>query len=300
MVQVYKRFAEEFLAMPVIAGRKTEREKFAGADHTYSIEAMMQDGKALQSGTSHHLGQNFAKAFDVTFQDKDKEVKYVYATSWGVSTRLVGGMIMSHSDDNGLVIPPRLAPLPVVFVPIWRGDDEMAVTVGKAREITRDWDPLFYKIDDRDQYKPGFKFADWEVKGVPIRVEIGPRDVQNNQVVAVRRDTGEKIALPMEGLREKLVQLLDDIQQNLFDRAKQRLDENTFTVDSYDEYKERVDKGGFFRILWCGNVECEDKIREETRSTIRCIPFEADEEEGACLVCGGPAKGKRVIAAQAY
>jgi prolyl-tRNA synthetase len=300
MVNVYKRFAEDYLAMPVIAGRKTDKEKFAGALHTYCIEAMMQDGKALQAGTSHHLGQNFAKAFDVTFQDKDKELKYVFASSWGVSTRLVGGMVMTHSDDNGLVIPPRLAPLKVVIVPIWRGDEEMAVTLGKAREITADWDPLFFKIDDRDQYKPGYKFAEWEVRGVPIRIELGPRDVQNNQVVVVRRDTGEKIPMPMEGLREKLVALLDEIQQNLFDTAKKRMDERTYEVSSYEEYKQQVGNGGFFRIHWCGNRACEDKMQEDTRSTIRCIPFDAPEEEGPCLVCGAPAKGPKVIAAQSY
>lgn len=299
MVNVYKRFAEEFLAMPVIAGRKTDKEKFAGALHTYCIEAMMQDGKALQAGTSHHLGQNFAKAFDVQFQDANKQLQYVYATSWGVSTRLIGGMIMTHSDDNGLVIPPKLAPLPVVFVPIWRSDDEMALTVGRAREITAGWDPLFFKIDDRDQYKPGYKFAEWEVRGVPVRIEIGPRDCQSNQVVVVRRDTGEKTAMPMEGLREKLEALLVDIQNNLFATAKKRMDENTFTCDSYDDYKCRVEKGGFYRIHWCGERACEDRMQEDTRSTIRCIPFDAPEEQGACLVCGKPSS-RRVIAAQSY
>jgi len=227
MVHVYKRFAEEYMAMPVIAGRKTDSEKFAGALHTYCIEAMMQDGKALQAGTSHHLGQNFAKAFDVQFQDANKQLQYVFATSWGVSTRLIGGMVMTHSDDNGLVIPPKLAPLPVVFVPIWRSEEEMARVLGRARELTRDWDPLFYKIDDRDQYKPGFKFAEWEVRGVPIRIEIGPRDCDNNQVVAVRRDTGAKIPLPMDGLQEEVCALLDEIQANLFNAAKRRMDERT-------------------------------------------------------------------------
>jgi len=299
MVNVYKRFAEDYLAMPVIAGKKTDQEKFAGALHTYCIEAMMQDGKALQAGTSHHLGQNFAKAFDVKFQDENKQLQYVWASSWGVSTRLIGGMIMSHSDDNGMVIPPKLAPLPVVFVPIWRSDEEMAKVLGRAREITRDWDPLFFKIDDRDQYKPGYKFADWEVKGVPIRIEIGPRDCENNQVVAVRRDTGEKVTLSMDGLRENIVAMLDDIQANLFASAKRRLDENTRDCDDYADYAGNVDKGGFFRIHWCGAAACEKKIQEETRSTIRCIPFDAPEEAGACLVCGAPST-RRVIAAQAY
>ena len=300
MVHVYRKFAEDYLAMPVVVGRKTNSEKFAGALHTYCIEAMMQDGKALQAGTSHHLGQNFAKAFDVKFQDRDKELKYVYATSWGVSTRLIGAMIMSHSDDNGLVIPPKLAPLPVVFVPIWRSDEEMAQTVGTAREITKDWDPLFYKIDDRDQYKPGYKFNEWELKGVPVRVEIGPRDVQSRSVVAVRRDTGEKTTLPMEGLRENLERLLIDIQQNLFAAAKKRLEDRTETLDSYDEYKQRVEAGGFYRVfLDHANPEVEARLKNETRSTVRCIPFDAPDEEGPCMLTGKICQG-RVIAAQAY
>jgi prolyl-tRNA synthetase len=300
MVHVYRKFAEDYLAMPVVVGRKTNSEKFAGALHTYCIEAMMQDGKALQAGTSHHLGQNFAKAFDVKFQDRDKELKYVYATSWGVSTRLIGAMIMSHSDDNGLVIPPKLAPLPVVFVPIWRSDEEMAQTVGTAREITKDWDPLFYKIDDRDQYKPGYKFNEWELKGVPVRVEIGPRDVQSRSVVAVRRDTGEKTTLPMEDLRENLERLLDEIQKNLFDTAKKRLEERTESLDSYEEYKQRVEAGGFYRVfLDHANPEVEARLKDETRSTVRCIPFDAPDEEGPCMLTGKTCQG-RVIAAQAY
>ncbi len=300
MVNVYRRFAEDYLAMPVVVGRKTDKEKFAGADHTYCIEAMMQDGKALQAGTSHHLGQNFAKAFDVKFQDRDKELKYVYASSWGVSTRLIGGMIMTHSDDNGLVIPPRLAPVPVVFVPIWRSDEEMATVVGRAREITADWDPLFFKIDDRDQYKPGYKFNEWELKGIPVRIEIGPRDVQSNSVVVVRRDTGEKIPMSNDGLRENLVKLLDDIQANLFEKAKQRMADNTAAVDSYGEYKQRIDGGGFFRVfLDVSNPEVEARLQEETRSTVRCIPFDAPEEEGPCMLTGKLCKN-RVIAAQSY
>jgi len=299
MVNVYKRFAEEYLAMPVIAGKKTDQEKFAGALHTYCIEAMMQDGKALQAGTSHHLGQNFAKAFDVQYQDANKQLQYVYASSWGVSTRLIGGMIMTHGDDNGLVIPPKLAPLPVVFVPIWRSDEEMALVLGRARELTRDWDMLFYKIDDRNQYKPGYKFAEWELRGVPIRIEIGPRDCQANQVVVVRRDTGEKTPIPMEGLRAKLDTVLDDIQRNLFDRARQRMVERTRNCDDYEDYKANVESGGFYRIHWCGAAACENRMREETRSTIRCIPFDAPEESGACMVCGAPSN-RRVIAAQAY
>ncbi len=300
MIRVYQRFAEDYLAMPVIVGRKTESEKFAGAVHTYCIEALMQDGKSLQAGTSHNLGQNFAKAFDVKFQDKDKELKYVYATSWGVSTRLIGGMIMTHSDDQGLVIPPKLAPLPVVIVPIWRSDEEQQKVSEFARNITRDWDPLFYKIDDRDQYKPGYKFNEWELKGVPLRIEIGPRDIQNQQVVLVRRDTAEKITLGIDNLKEQVQNTLVDIQNNLFKKAKERTEANTFTVDSYDEYKERIEKGGFFRVfLDHTNPEVEQRLKEETKSTIRCIPFEAPEEEGPCMITGKPCK-YRVIAGQAY
>ncbi len=299
MVHIYKRFAEEYLAMPILAGRKTDSEKFAGALHTYCIEAMMQDGKALQSGTSHHLGQNFAKAFDVQFQDANKQLQYVHATSWGVSTRLIGGMVMTHSDDNGLVIPPKLAPLPVVFVPIWRSDEEMARVLGRARELTRDWDPLTFKIDDRDQYKPGFKFADWEVRGVPLRIDIGPRDCDNNEVVAVRRDTGVKIPLSMDGLHEKVLALLDEIQTNMFDTAKRRMDERTYTCDSYADYKNAVAAGGFFRVHWCGDAACEALMQEETKSTIRCIPFDAEDEDGVCMVCGKPSK-RRVVASQSY
>ena len=300
MVRVYERFAEDYLAMPVVVGRKTEAEKFPGALYTYCIEGMMQDGKALQSGTSHDLGQNFAKAFDVKFQDKDKELKYVYATSWGVSTRLIGGMIMTHSDDNGLVIPPRLAPTPVVFVPIWRGDGERELVLGKARALTQDWDPLFYRIDDRDQYKPGYKFNEWELKGVPIRIEIGPRDVAQSSVVVVRRDTGEKTPVPMEGLREHLMALLEAIQKNLFETAKQRLTDNTHTVDGYDEYQERIGRGGFYRVfLDYENPAVEAQLQEDTRSTVRCIPFDAPAEEGVCMISGKACK-HRVIAAQSY
>ncbi len=300
MVHVYRRFAEEYMAVPVLVGRKTEAEKFAGADHTYCIEAMMQDGKALQAGTSHHLGQRFARAFDVKFQDRDKELKYVYATSWGVSTRLIGGSIMTHSDDNGLVVPPRLAPTPVVFVPIWRSDEEKDKVLTRARELTRDWDPLFFKIDDRDQYKPGYKFNEWELKGIPVRIEIGPRDVDGNSVVVVRRDTGEKATVPMDALLATVNTLLEDIQRNLFETAKQRMNERTFTVDSYDEYKERIEAGGFFRVfLDHNNPEVEARLQEDTRSTIRCIPLDPTEEQGPCMITGAPCN-YRVVAAQSY
>jgi prolyl-tRNA synthetase len=285
--------------MPVIAGKKTEREKFAGALHTYCIEALMQDGKALQSGTSHHLGQNFAKAFDVKFQDMDKELKYVYASSWGVSTRLIGAMVMAHSDDDGLVIPPRLAPLPVVFVPIWRTPEERDLVLKRAGELTEGWDPLSYKIDDREQFKPGFKFNHWEVRGVPLRIEIGPRDCETRQVVLVRRDTGEKAAVPTDDLRGRVDALLGEIQDNLLNTAKRRMDDNTRSCDDYEDYKAAIEKGGFFKIHWCGNGACEMKLQEDTRSTIRCIPFDAPEEAGPCLICGEHSD-RRVLTAQAY
>jgi len=300
MVQIYRRFAEEFMAMPVLVGKKTAREKFAGALHTYCIEGLMQDGKALQAGTSHHLGQNFAKAFDVKFQDQDKELKYVYGTSWGVSTRLIGGLVMTHGDDNGLVIPPKLASLPVVFVPIWRSDEDKDSVLTAARELTREWDPLFYKIDDRDQYKPGYKFAEWELKGIPIRIEIGPRDVEQQSVVVVRRDTGEKLPMPMDGLREKLEALLVEIQANLLEIARKRMADNTHTVDDYSEYKKRIKDGGFFRVfLNHEDPAVEARLQEDTRSTVRCIPFDAPEEEGPCMITGKICKN-RVVAAQSY
>lgn len=299
MVHIYREFSEEYLAMPVIVGRKTDQEKFAGAVHTLSIEGMMQDCKALQAGTSHYLGQNFAKAFDVQFQDVDKERKYVYATSWGVSTRLIGAMVMSHSDDQGLVIPPKLAPLPVVIVPIWRSDEEMETVLARAREFTADWDKLFFKIDDRDNIKPGRKFNEWELKGIPIRIEIGPRDCENDEVVVVRRDTGEKVAMPMEGLLPKLETLLETIQDDLLANARKRMEDNTHIANDFKEYKKAVKTGGFYKIHWCGRNDCENYIQERSKSTIRCIPLDAEPEEGECIVCQKPSE-RRVIAAQAY
>jgi len=300
MVQIYREFAEEYLAMPVLVGKKTDAEKFAGALHTYCIEGLMQDGKALQAGTSHHLGQNFAKAFDVKFQDSDKELKYVHASSWGVSTRLIGGMIMTHSDDNGLVIPPKLAPLPVVIVPIYRNDEQREQVIAKAEEMTAGWDPLFFKIDNRDHYKPGYKFNEWELKGIPLRIEIGPRDVESGEVVVARRDTSEKVTLPMEGLLEKVEALLEDIQANLLKAAKERTEANTHTVDSYEEYKQRIGDGGFFRVfLDHENPKVEEQLQADTRSTIRCIPFDAEREEGECMISGKPCH-YRVVAAQSY
>ena len=301
ILEIYRTFAEEYMAMPVIPGYKTEKEKFAGAVRTYTIEAMMQDRRALQAGTSHNLGQNFARAFDVTYQDENGEQQYVWATSWGVSTRLIGALIMTHSDDQGLVLPPRLAPLQVVVVPIWRGDEEMERLKEAARKLTRGWEGVVtFKIDDRENYRPGWKFNEWETRGVPIRVELGPRDLENNQAVPARRDTGEQISVSQEGILEEIQNLLEDIQRNLFERARRYRDEHTFVVDDYDEFKRKIEEpGGFFKIHWCGSRECEDRLQEETKATIRCIPFDQEKEEGRCLLCGKPSHG-RVIAAKAY
>ncbi len=301
ILEIYRTFAEEYMAMPVIPGYKTEKEKFAGAVRTYTIEAMMQDRRALQAGTSHNLGQNFAKAFDVTYQDENGEQQYVWATSWGVSTRLIGALIMTHSDDQGLVLPPRLAPLQVVVVPIWRGDEEMERLKQAARELTKGWDGVVtYRIDDRENYRPGWKFNEWETRGVPIRVELGPRDLEKGQAVLVRRDTGEKIAVPQAALLSEIQKLLENIQQSLFERARKYRDDYTFVVDDYADFKQKIEEpGGFFKIHWCGSRECEDKLQEETKATIRCVPFDREKEEGKCLICGKPSHG-RVIAAKAY
>ncbi len=301
ILDVYRRFAEEYLAAPVYVGFKSEKEKFAGAVRTYCIEAMMQDRKALQAGTSHNLGQNFSKAFDVTFQDEQGKLQHVYATSWGVSTRLVGALIMTHSDDNGLVLPPRLAPLKVVLIPIWKEDAEMERMRQHAQALTASWQgKISFKIDDRDQYRPGYKFNEWEKRGIPIRIEIGPKDVAAQQVVVVRRDTGEKIAMPQENLLAKIEALLEEIQNNLLQRARALRDDNTFTVDAYDDFSARIENpGGFFRVHWCGSELCENKFQETSRATIRTIPLDETKEQGACIVCGAPSKG-RVLVAKSY
>ncbi len=301
MLEVYRTFAEEYLAAPVFTGVKTEKEKFAGAVNTYGIEAMMQDGKALQCGTSHYLGQNFAKAFDVTFQDEESRLQHVYATSWGVSTRLIGALIMTHSDDNGLVLPPRLAPLKTVLVPIWKEDAEMALMKQKAAELTQDWKGrIAFKIDDRDQYRPGYKFNEWEKKGVPIRIEMGPKDVAQNQVVLVRRDTGEKIATSQDGLLEKIEALLTEMQKNLFTRALHHRNANTHRCDDYKEFCERIESpGGFFWVPWCGNRACEDKFQETSKATIRLLPLQQEKESGSCIVCGAKSE-QRALVAKSY
>ena len=302
MLNVYREFAEGTLALPVIPGLKTEREKFAGAVRTYSIEAMMQDRRALQTGTSHNLGQNFARAFDVNFLDQDGERKLVYATSWGVSTRLIGALIMAHSDDDGLVLPPKLASIHAVIVPIYRSDEEKAKVLeaaGKIQEAIRDAG-YSVKLDDRDQFKPGFKFSEWELKGVPVRIEIGPRDVDSGKVVMVRRDNREKSFVETGRAVEELGSLLDAIQKNLYERALKFRQENTVNIDSYAEFKEYMaGDGGFAMIHWDGTREEEERLQDETKATIRCIPLNSEPEEGKCIISGRPSS-RRVIAAKAY
>ena len=300
MLEVYRKFAEEYMALPVIPGLKSESEKFAGAVRTYSIEAMMQDKKALQAGTSHFLGQNFARAFDVKFQDRDGEQKYVYATSWGVSTRLIGALIMTHGDDNGLIVPPKLAPLQTVIVPIWR-EETRAEVLDFAEKVRKQLQAKFsVHLDDRDQYKPGYKFTEWEVQGIPLRIEIGPRDVAANQVTLVRRDTREKTAVALNGVVEQVRLQLDAIQQSLFERALKMRQGNTREAEKLAELAETLDKsGGFVEAHWCGSAECEAKVKEATKATIRNIPFDREKEDGECLVCAKKSDG-RVIFARAY
>ncbi len=303
MLEVYTTFAENYMATPVLQGVKTENERFAGALETYCIEALMQDGKALQAGTSHFLGQNFAKAFDVKFLSKENKQEFVWATSWGVSTRLMGALIMTHSDDQGLVLPPKLAPFQVVIVPIYRKGEEMEMTIAKGKEIKAELERvgIRVKLDDRDTQKPGFKFAEWELKGVPLRIAIGPRDLQNNTVELARRDTLTKEFTPMEGLRDKILDLLDEIQNNLFNRALKFREENTYEANSWDEFKDIIkNKGGFVMAHWDGTSETENRIKDETKASIRSIPLDYDEsEEGKCIYTGKPSKG-RVVFAKAY
>ena len=296
---IYRKFAEEWMAMPVLAGRKSEGQKFPGAVTTYTIEALMQDGKALQAGTSHYLGQNFARAFEVQFQNKDKQLEYVYATSWGVSTRLIGALVMSHSDDAGLVLPPKLAPIEVVVVPILKADADNAGILAAAYRVAEPFgDAVRVRVDDRDNVSPGWKFNEWELKGVPIRIEIGPKDLEKGQVVLVRRDTGEKIPTAMDAVSFQVPGVLEEVQESLLKKARQRLEAGCRKAESYDEFKRTIEEGGFIYAPWCGSRECEDRISEETKATIRLMP-EGAEEGGACIACGkGPAK--RVPFARAY
>ncbi len=300
MLKVYAKFAEEYMAVPVIQGVKSETERFAGALDTYTIEAMMQDGKALQSGTSHFLGQNFGKAFDVQFLNKDNKVEYAWATSWGVSTRLMGALIMTHSDDNGLVLPPKLAPLQVVIIPIGKGD-QMAMLDEKAEAILKNLKAMgiSVKYDNADNKRPGFKFADYELKGVPVRVVLGARDLEKGLVEVMRRDTLEKENVAIEGIEDYIKNLLNDIQQNIYQKAIKFRDAHIYECDNYDEFKERIKEGGFFLCHWDGTEETEAKIKEDTQATIRCVPFMFEQTEGVDMVSGKPAK-HRVLIARAY
>lgn len=302
MVNVYATFAEKFMALPVIKGAKSANERFAGALETYTIEALMQDGKALQSGTSHFLGQNFAKAFDVRFTNKEGKEDFVWATSWGVSTRLMGALIMAHSDDNGLVLPPKLAPFQVVIVPIYKQDEQLVAISEKVNEITARLRALgiTVKFDNNDTKKPGWKFAEYELKGVPVRIAIGPRDLENGTAEVARRDTLEKQVVSMEGIELFVQKLLDDIQENIYKKAFDFRAEMTTPVDTYEEFKEVLqNKGGFISAHWDGTPETEQQIKDETKATIRCIPFDQEPEEGKCIYTGKPSKG-RVLFALSY
>lgn len=302
MLNVYATFAQEFMAIPVIKGVKTPNERFAGAEDTYCIEGLMQDGKALQMGTSHFLGQNFAKAFDVQFANKEGKQEYVWATSWGVSTRLMGALIMTHSDDDGLVLPPKLAPIQVVIVPIYKNMDQLSAIDAKVAEIKSalEGKGMSVKYDNRDTHKPGWKFAEYELKGVPVRIAIGPRDLENNTVEVARRDTKEKETLQMSDLPAKISNLLANIQENLFLRSETFRDNNITAVDTWEEFVETLDsKGGFIAAHWDGSGETEDKIKELTKATIRCIPLDQRKETGKCVLTGAPSAG-RVLFARAY
>lgn len=301
MLGVYATFAEKWMAVPVLQGVKSESEKFAGALDTYTIEAMMQDGKALQSGTSHFLGQNFAKSFDVTFLNKENKAEYVWATSWGVSTRLIGALIMTHSDDNGLVLPPKLAPIQVVIIPIAKGEEQLAAITEKLQPVISKLreSGISVKFDDSDNKRPGFKFADYELKGVPVRLVMGGRDLESNTVEIMRRDTLEKETVSLDGIAEHIIQLLDNIQDNIFEKARKYRDERVYKCENYEEFKEKVKEGGFFLCHWDGTAETEAKIKEDTQATIRCVPFAYEQTEGVDMVSGKPSK-YRVIIARSY
>lgn len=302
MLEVYADFVENWMALPVIKGVKSPNERFAGAEDTYCIEALMQDGKALQAGTSHFLGQNFAKAFDVKFTDRDNKLDYVWATSWGVSTRLIGALVMAHSDDDGLILPPRIAPVQVVIVPIYKGDEQKAQIDEKVGEIVKNLKALgvSVKYDDSDNARPGWKFAEYELKGVPVRMAIGARDLQNNVVEVARRDTKEKNTVSMDGIEAYVKNLLDEIQINMFNKAKQFRDERITQTDNWDEFVQLLDnKGGFVSAHWDGTAETEDKIKELCKATIRCIPLDNPQEDGTCILTGQPST-QRVLFARAY
>lgn len=301
MLGVYADFAEKYMAVPVIKGVKTAHERFAGALETFTIEAMMQDGKALQSGTSHFLGQNFAKAFDVKFINKENKLDYVWATSWGVSTRLMGALIMTHSDDNGLVLPPHLAPIQVVIVPIYRKQEQLAMVSEKVADIVEGLKAkgISVKYDDADNKRPGFKFADYELKGVPVRLVIGPKDLEENTAEVMRRDTLGKETVSLDGIVDYVANLLEDIQNNIYTKARNFRDSHIFEANSYDEFKELIEKGGFVLAHWDGTTETEERVKEETKATIRCIPLDGDTTPGTCIFTGKPSE-RRVIFARNY
>ncbi len=301
MLNVYATFARKYLAIPVIEGVKSETERFAGALDTYTIEAMMHDGKALQSGTSHFLGQNFAKSFDVTFLNKDNKPEYVWATSWGVSTRLVGALIMTHSDDNGLVLPPEIAPIQVVVIPIFKGNDQLIKIKEKLIPIINALhkNGISVKLDDSDNKRPGFKFADYELKGIPVRLVMGGRDLENNTIEIMRRDTLEKESISLDGIVEHIKDVLKDIQTNIYKKAETFRDTHIYECDNYDEFKKKIKEGGFFLCHWDGTAETEAKIKEDTQATIRCVPSMFEQTEGVDMVSGKPAK-YRVLIARAY
>jgi prolyl-tRNA synthetase len=301
MQGVYADFAENFMAMPVVKGVKSESERFAGAVDTYAIEAMMQDGKSLQAGTSHFLGQNFGRAFDVTFIDKDGKTDYAWATSWGVSTRLIGALVMSHSDNNGLVLPPKLAPLQVVIIPIYKSAEQIVQISEKANTIVKQLKTLgiTVKYDNNDNKKPGWKFAEYELKGIPVRLAIGSRDLENNTIEIMRRDTLEKETVSCDGIVERIIHLLEDIQLNIYRKALDNMQKRTISVDFYDDFKEKIEEGYFIMAHWDGTAETEEFVKNETKATIRCIPFEGDLSSGSCMVTGKPSK-QRVLFARAY
>lgn len=301
ILEIYRDFSENYLAMPVIVGKKPEHDKFPGALHTYCIEAMMQDRKSLQAGTSHNLGQNFAKAFNIEFTDREGNKQFAWQTSWGVSTRLIGGLIMTHSDDKGLILPPNIAPIKIVIIPIYKNEEERKSIEKNIDIIKKDVGSNYeIEIDFRDNISPGFKFNEWEKKGVPLRIEIGPKDIEKDQVVLVRRDSGEKKFVLMSNLKEVIEKDLKSIQEDLLLKAKNFRNNNSFNIDNYEEAIKILNgEGGYIYAHWCGNKECEDKIKEETKATIRCIPLDQKEEEGICIVCGKKSK-KRVIFSKSY
>jgi prolyl-tRNA synthetase len=302
MLHVYADFVENWMAVPVIRGVKSESERFAGAVDTYCIEALMQDGKALQAGTSHFLGQNFAKAFDVKFSDRENKLDYVWATSWGVSTRLVGALVMAHSDDEGLILPPKIAPFQVVIVPIYKGEEQKEKIGERVNQLVSQLRKagIRVKYDDTDNARPGWKFAEYEMKGVPVRLALGMRDIENNSAEVARRDTRQKVTMPLDGLAEEIVALLDEIQRGMFDKAKAFRDAHMYRADTWEQFENLLEgEGGFISAHWDGTAETEEAIKDKTKATIRCIPLDNEQEPGTCILTGKPSR-QRVLFARAY